>query len=100
MGANNGQLALDILDTIQQIFPDLYTNIRYHIIEHLDTVKNIQAKTLSKHQTKLSQHSSPSEISEQYGLILSNELIDAFPVHLIQLENGICLLYTSDAADE
>jgi len=89
MGANNGQLASDILDTIQQIFPDLYTSMSYHIIEHLDTVKNIQVKTLSKHQAKLSQHSSPSEISEQYGLILSNELIDAFPVHLIQLENGI-----------
>lgn len=88
MGANNGQLAVDILSTIQQTFPELYTTLHYHIIEHLDSVRDIQSQTLSGHNEKFSLHSSPSEISEQHGIILSNELIDAFPVHLLQLENG------------
>lgn len=88
MGANNGQLALDILDTIQQTFPHLYTNLTYHIIEHLDSIREIQAKTLTSHQQKISLHTSTTEISEQNGIILSNELIDAFPVHLLQLEKS------------
>jgi len=88
MGANNGQLAVDILATIQQTFPDLYAILHYHIIEHLASVREIQSQTLSYHREKISLHSSPSEISEQHGIILSNELIDAFPVHLLQLENG------------
>ncbi len=89
MGANNGQLALDILDALQQTFPHIYTNIRYHIIEHLDSVRDIQAQTLSAHREKISLHTNSKEVSEKQGLILSNELIDAFPVHLLQLDNGI-----------
>ncbi|MGJ8657439.1 MAG: class I SAM-dependent methyltransferase [Akkermansiaceae bacterium] len=88
MGANNGQLALDILNTIQQTFPPLYTNLHYHIIEHLDTIQKTQAQTLTDHKEKISLHTSPSQISEKNGIILSNELIDAFPVHLLQLENN------------
>ncbi len=88
MGANNGQLAVDILATIQQTFPDLYAILHYHIIEHLASVREIQSQTLSDHREKISLHSSPGEISEQQGIIISNELIDAFPVHLLQLENG------------
>ena len=87
MGANNGQLALDILDTIQQTFPELYTNITYHIIELLDSVKEIQSQTLQTHREKTSLHNSPTNVSEKHGIILSNELIDAFPVNLLQLKD-------------
>jgi SAM-dependent MidA family methyltransferase len=88
MGANNGQLALDILNTIQQTFPDLYDSLTYRIIEHLPSVREIQTQTLHSHKEKISLHISPSEITEQHGIILSNELIDAFPIHLLQLEKG------------
>jgi SAM-dependent MidA family methyltransferase len=89
MGANNGQLALDILNTIQQTFSDLYHSLKYHIIEHLASVREIQSHKLVAHKEKISLHSAPTEITEQHGIILSNELIDAFPVHLLQLENEI-----------
>ena len=88
IAANNGQLARDILDSIQQSFPDFYTSITYHIIEHLKPIREIQFKTLTQHKDKLAQHCSTSEVSETYGIILSNELIDAFPFHLLQLENN------------
>jgi len=89
MGANNGQLALDILDCIQQTFPELYACMNYHIIEPLDSVRELQKLSLSKHSNQVSTHTSSSDISEQNGIILSNELIDAFPVHLLQLVNGL-----------
>lgn len=88
IAANDGQLAKDILDTIQQSFPVLYQALTYHIIEHLEAAKTLQKITLREHIDKLAQHRSPSEISETNGIILSNELIDALPVHLLQLENN------------
>lgn len=89
MGANNAQLALDILNTIQQTFPYLYQSLNYHIIEHLDSIREIQSQTLLPHHEISSLHNSHTEISEIHGIVLSNELIDAFPVHLLQLENEI-----------
>lgn len=89
IGANNGQLALDILNQIQTTFPKLYKNIHYHIIEHLPSIQNLQKQKLSQHTAKTTIHSSSKTISGKYGIILSNELIDAFPVHLLQLENNI-----------
>ncbi len=88
IAANNGQLAKDILNTIQQSFPDFYQALTYHIIEHLNAAKAIQRLYLNTHEHKIAQHSSPSEISETTGVILSNELIDSFPVQLLQLENN------------
>jgi len=87
IAANNGQLACDILDTIEQTFPALYQCLEYHIIEHLETVKITQLQYLTKHKSKISQHGSPTEISERQGIIISNELIDAFPVHLLEFTN-------------
>lgn len=87
LGANNGQLAKDILDTIQSSFPALYSSTQYHIIEKLPNVIDLQRKTLSSHDLLLQHHSSPSHIGET-GVILSNELIDAFPVHLLEYTNN------------
>lgn len=88
IGANNGQLALDILNQIQSSFPELYKNTHYHIIEHLPSIQKLQKQKLSQHTTKTTIHSSPKSISGKHGIILSNELIDALPVHLLQLENN------------
>ncbi len=88
IGANSGQLAKDILDTIQQQFPNLYTQLRYHIAEHLEAAKLSQLNTLKNHQDRLTHHTELAEISETQGIIISNELIDAFPVHLLQLQNN------------
>ncbi len=88
IGANSGQLAKDILNTIQRHFPELYSQIHYHIAEHLSTDKATQINTLNIHIDRLSHHSDLSEISETQGIIISNELIDAFPVHLLELKNN------------
>ncbi len=85
-GANTGQLANDILDTLKSTFPSLYAVLQYHIIEHLPSVIEIQKITLADHIRNLHHHSEPTPLGEN-GILLSNELIDAFPVHLLQYEN-------------
>jgi len=88
IAANNGQLACDILETIQQTFPDFYRHLTYHIIEPLESIREIQLQKLKAHADKLELHHISTDILESHGVILSNELIDAFPFHLLQFEKG------------
>lgn len=85
VGANSGQLACDILDTLQQSFPDYYTLINYTICEHLESMQQVQRQTLDQYAHKLSFHKNLADIKKPFahGIILSNELIDAFPVKIL-----------------
>ncbi len=84
MGANDGQLAKDILDTIQITFPELYQSCLFHIVEPLHQLRANQEKTTANHSTNIIHHHTLSELQSLNGVFLSNELIDAFPVHLIE----------------
>lgn len=90
IGANSGQLACDILDTLAAEAPLLYQNIRYTICEPLADMRHIQAKRLTTHLEKIRHYSQQSEITPAipHGILLSNELIDAFPVKRITKIDG------------
>lgn len=89
MGSNNGQLAHDILTELQLTFPILYDACEYHIIEPLSKLRLVQQKTLrANHSDKINHHNNLEETPSLHGVFLSNELIDAFPVHLIKFQNG------------
>lgn len=50
IGAGNGTLALDILDVLQEEYPDVYERTRYNIIEISESLVKLQkAKLQSKH---------------------------------------------------
>lgn len=86
LAANNGQLSFDILSETERSFPDLYHTLSYHICEHLPVMMRTQAEKLAKFPGKLEQHTHLDQLRnrELTGIILSNELIDAMPVRLIQ----------------
>ncbi len=87
-GAGSGVLARDILSWAQRTAPDLLTAVRYTIVEPHQPAIARQRERLTAHglaekvawSTKL-----PPNIT---GVILSNELLDAMPVHRVALENG------------
>ncbi|MFC5050052.1 class I SAM-dependent methyltransferase [Rubritalea spongiae] len=85
IGANTGQLACDILDHLHSHYPDIYSEIRYNLCEPLHVMQEVQLKTLSLHQPKISHCNSLADFksTSSNGIILSNELFDAFPVKLI-----------------
>ncbi len=89
IGANTGQLAKDILDTLDRMFPQFYKLTRYHIAEHLDAAQLTQRQTLAQHADRVHHHADLTDIQEGNGILLSNELIDAFPVHLLELDQGV-----------
>ncbi|MGF1539556.1 MAG: class I SAM-dependent methyltransferase [Pleurocapsa sp.] len=88
MGAGTGILAADILAYIQKQEPDFSQALKYIIIESSNSLKLKQQEILKDfHQFNLS-WSSLTEITQESitGCFFSNELVDAFPVHLVTLD--------------
>jgi SAM-dependent MidA family methyltransferase len=91
MGAGDGKLAKAILDYIAQEYPDFYLVIEYIIIEKSAQLKQKQQQLLNKFiQSKFNLNwYNWDDITDNslVGCLFSNELVDAFPVHLVYLKN-------------
>ena len=86
-GAGDGHLAGDILDYLQAEEVGFYNNLDYRIVEVSADNRQRQAERLSSHQQKVS-WSTFGELSPFSGCFLSNELVDAFPVHVVEKRDG------------
>jgi len=96
-GAGGGQLALDILDAIAELNQPLYAALTYRLIEKEPSLKDAQDAFLASHRDRLA-WSSPEELAagklHLTGCIISNELFDAMPVHVVEMtEEGLKELY-------
>ena len=102
-GAANGRLATDILDAIAELAPELYQVVTYRLIEAEPTLAATQAVMLGSHLPK-AVWSSPAEMASGAfhftGVLVSNELIDAIPVHLVEMtKTGLCEVMVSAGGD-
>ena len=82
-GAHDGKLAADILSWLQIHRPKLFTEIEYVILEpsaRRQTWQRAALKIFAPRVRWLSQFND-STIQQFNGIIFSNELLDAFPVH-------------------
>ncbi len=86
-GAGEGHLALDILDALAASAPQLYQRLSYTLVERGPESRQRQAATLEKHAARVSWCDEQEWTLEQ-GCYLSNELVDAFPVHLLEKHDG------------
>ncbi len=78
-GAHDGQLAKDILTWLQSNRPVLFEKLEYTIVEPSAERQQWQRETLKGFSVRwLSHFDSSTHVS---GVIFSNELLDAFPVH-------------------
>lgn len=81
-GANDGTLASDILQAVNR--NDRFANaLRYLIVEPFSTNREIQQQNLSN-AINVDWVDSPEELPLFSGIHLSNELLDAFPVHSLR----------------
>ena len=88
-GAHDGTLAQDILNAIKLLSEPFYQAAHYHLIEPSLFLQQKQKTKLAQyHQKKYTSHVSMEPLQSLQGAIISNELIDAFPVELIQLNKG------------
>jgi SAM-dependent MidA family methyltransferase len=95
MGAGQGLLAGDILTRLQAGYPALWAALRYTIVEISEPLRQAQrhhlevmpggADRIGKVDWCTLAELGPGEIE---GCFISNELLDAFPVHLITVKDG------------
>lgn len=86
MGAGAGFSAKDILNYIRP--HPFYEKIRYVIIEQNEAAKETHKRLLSDFLNKITWLDSLEDLNEFTGCVFSNELLDAFPVHVIQKDSS------------
>jgi SAM-dependent MidA family methyltransferase len=85
-GAGTGQLALDILRWARDHAYDFWRRIRYTLVETSEALVERQRETFSGQPGNVEwRESLPARVE---GCILSNELLDAFPVHRVAVRHG------------
>src|SRR4030043_914787 len=90
IGAGAGYMCKDILD---YFCSKSFNPMGYVIVENNPFMKNKQAKLLEGHLDRVKWVSSLEELKNLRGCILSNELLDSFPVHLIEMEDELKEIY-------
>lgn len=91
VGAGKGLVSLDILEYLQTREPCFYDSIEYWIVEKSSELINVQQATLqayTNNQKILWKTWEQIPDHTLTGCVFSNELIDAFPVHQITLNQG------------
>jgi SAM-dependent MidA family methyltransferase len=86
-GAGEGHLAQDILDAIAEEAPELYSQLKYTLVDVSQDNRQRQSQNLEKHIDRVA-WCAADDWSINSGCFLSNELVDAFPVHLVEKHDG------------
>lgn len=91
-GAHDGQLALDLIDGLTQRKSPLLHHLTYVVIEpHPGRRKFLSQRLAEKPQIHIvisADELKNANTDGNTGVFLCNELVDAFPVHLIRWEKG------------
>ncbi len=93
MGAGRGFLCQDILRFAKEKLPSFYRKLRYKLIERSPFFLAEQKSRLAAEEREgklfwLDSESLWEQENRFEGCFLSNELVDAFPVHRVMLEKG------------
>ncbi|ALC16058.1 SAM-dependent methyltransferase, MidA family [Desulfuromonas soudanensis] len=99
-GAGEGHLCLDILDALAEEDPEFYGRVRYLLVEISPDNRSRQRQRLDRHLPRVD-WCRLEDLQGMEGCVLSNELIDAFPVHLVEKRDGELLeVYVTESAGE
>ncbi len=79
-GAHRGDFARDVLASLHTLAPACFAAVRYTLVETSPVQRDAQAATLARFGEKCRWL---DELPPFTGVHFSNELLDAFPVHLV-----------------
>jgi len=103
MGAGEGYLCKDMLDYLSRVESEeqavkgsFYQALRYVIVERNELQRQRQQEQLTNYQGKILWISDIREAGLTRGCIFSNELLDAFPVHLVRMEDRLREIYVTE----
>ena len=91
-GAHAGQFASDVLQWMKSFSGELYESVKYWIVEPnplLQQEQQAQLAAFPRNKVRWCESLSAFEVGSLCGVHVSNELLDAFPVHLVTWADGI-----------
>ncbi|MBC8029677.1 MAG: SAM-dependent methyltransferase [Pyrinomonadaceae bacterium] len=86
-GGGDGSFAVALLETLQLYFPGVLAATRYVIDEISPNSQSQALKRLGAFADRVS-FESVGNVQIDFGIVFSNELLDAFPVHRVKMEAG------------
>jgi SAM-dependent MidA family methyltransferase len=91
MGAGAGYLCKDMLGYLKE--REIFGSLSYSIIERNPEIRRQQEDLLLEFRGMVNWSSSLGEIEKVPGCVVSNELLDAFPVHIVVMEEELREIY-------
>lgn len=90
MGGGDGALLRDVCDALAYGAGDLLGRVRITSIERGEAARAAQRERLAEHASRAQWLEAPEQLPESSlcGLLFSNELLDALPVHRVRWRNG------------
>ncbi|WP_339062265.1 SAM-dependent methyltransferase [Tepidibacillus marianensis] len=89
IGGGDGRFARDVLSGIKQKNETFYENITYYMIETSSFHQKLQEEQVREHLGHVKWVNRLEDLPQPFqGVIFSNELVDAFPVHMVQMKKG------------
>ena len=85
--AGNGRLTRDILDAAEIRHPGFYRAVTAYLVDRSPEARAAHAGVLARHAARVATSSDelPAAIT---GIVFANELLDAFPVHLVEMRRS------------
>jgi SAM-dependent MidA family methyltransferase len=100
MGSGSGLLARQVLEALRRDQPGLSRGIRYILVERCREKLLESVLSLSSGPERILGYSRLEEMLPCTGVFLSNELVDSFPVHLLEKKGGeVREVYVDEAGE-
>jgi len=93
IGAGAGYLCKDLLEYLRD--REIFNSLNYIIVELNPAVIENQKNILADFLEKIKWVSSLTGLNKFRGCVFSNELLDAFPVHIIEMEDKMKEIYVT-----
>jgi SAM-dependent MidA family methyltransferase len=88
VGGGDGQFATGVLETIEKLSPAVFDVTRYVCVELSQDARSRTAERLQKFNGRVEFAKLTELALIEAGIVFSNELIDAFPVHRVTSVDG------------
>jgi SAM-dependent MidA family methyltransferase len=88
MGPGDGRLAAVILRRLRDRHPSIYDRIGYVLVERSARFLRASLETLKEFSARIEGCEGLDALPPVTGIFFSNELVDAFPVHLLEKREG------------
>ncbi len=100
IGGGAGDFAFGVLQTLQNYFPQVFAATRY-FIDEISALAQTAARQRLVQFSGCVEFASLDDVEIDPGIVFSNELLDAFPVHRVTLIDGrLCEYYVTLGSDE